>query len=107
MTYRPRYEPNEELLAAFVPDVRDGRAPLTVTFTNITQGDAAGAQWEFGDGTTGRGLLTVAHTYAKPGVYTVTLHVQDRFGNADTDEVTDLITVNPAWPTSWDTSRRS
>lgn len=101
MNYRPRYEPNEELLAAFAADVRDGRAPLTVTFTNITRGDAASAQWEFGDGTTGRGLLEVVHTYAKPGVYTVALHVTDRFGNADTDEATDLITVNPPWPTFW------
>ena len=107
MTYRPRYEPNEELLAAFTADARDGRAPLTVTFTNITQGDAASAQWEFGDGTTGQGLLTVAHTYAKPGVYSVYLHVQDRFGNIDTDVAADLITVNTPWPTSWDTSHRS
>ena len=107
MTYRPRYEPNEELMAAFMPDVRDGCAPLTVTFTNITVGDAASAQWEFGDGTTGRELLTVSHTYAKQGVYTVALHVQDRFGNIDTDVAADLITVNPPWPTFWDTSRRS
>ena len=95
MTCRLRYESNEELLAAFIADVRDGRAPLTVTFTNITQGDAAGAQWEFGDGTIGQGLLSVAHTYAKPGVYTIALHVTDRFGNVDTDEAADLITVNP------------
>jgi PKD repeat protein len=107
MTYRPRYEPNEELLAAFAPDVRDGHAPLTVTFTNITQGDAASAQWEFGDGTIGKGLLTTTHIYAKEGVYTVTLHIQDRFGNIDTDVAADLITVNPPWPTSWDTSPRS
>ena len=107
MNHRPRYEPNEELLAAFTLDVRDGLAPLTVTFTNITTGDAAGAQWEFGDGTAGRGLLTATHTYAKPGVYTVALHVQDRFGNVDTDVAADLITVNLPWPTSWDTSHRS
>lgn len=107
MTYRPRYEPNEELLAAFMPDVRDGRAPLTITFTNITVGDAASALWEFGDGTSSKSLLTTVHTYAKPGVYTVTLHVQDRFGNIDSDVATDLITVNPPWPTFWDTSRRS
>mgnify|MGYP000851086599 FL=1 len=107
MTYRPRYEPNEELLAAFTADARDGCAPLTVTFTNITVGDAASAQWEFGDGTTGKGLLTVTHIYAKDGVYTVTLHVQDRFGNIDTDVASDLITVNSPWPTSWDTSHRS
>ena len=88
-------------------DLRGGRAPLTVTFTNITQGDATSAQWEFGDGTTGRGLLTVAHTYAKPGVYSICLHIQDRFGNIDTDVAADLITVNPPWPTSWDTSPRS
>ena len=107
MTYRPRYEPNEELMAAFTADVRDGCAPLTVTFTNITVGDAASAQWEFGDGTLGRGLLIAAHTYAKPGVYTVSLHVQDRFGNIDTDIATELITVNPPWPTFSDTSRHS
>jgi PKD repeat protein len=106
MNYRPRYEPNEELLAAFTPDVRDGRAPLTVIFSNITVGDAASALWEFGDGTTGKGLLIANHTYAKPDVYTVVLHVQDRFGNIDTDVAADLITVNPPWPIFSDTSRR-
>ena len=107
MTYRPRYEPNEELLAAFTADARDGCAPLTVTFTNITVGDAASAQWEFGDGTTGKGLLTATHIYAKDGVYPVPLHVQDRFGNLSTDVAADLLTVHTPCPSFWDTARRS
>ena len=37
-------------------------------------------RWDWGDGTPGAEGLTAAHTYAKPGRYTVTLTVEDDAG---------------------------
>lgn len=47
-----------------------------------------GFGWEFGDGTTARGLLAT-HTYAAPGTYGVTLRVSgaDMFGDSITKQV--------------------
>jgi PKD repeat protein len=39
-------------------------------------GDILGYTWDFGDGTTASGA-TVSHTYAAPGIYTVTVTVSD------------------------------
>ena len=43
----------------------------------------ASEQWQFGDGVSAAGS-SVAHAYAAPGVYTVTLTVTDTLGNATT-----------------------
>lgn len=41
--------------------------------------DAQKIKWEFGDGKTSKDANPV-HTYKKPGVYTITLHVEDECG---------------------------
>jgi len=53
----------------------------------------ASEQWLFGDGASAQGA-SVAHAYAKPGVYTVTLTVTDSLGN--TTSATRQITVSQA-----------
>jgi PKD repeat protein len=74
----------------------------TVGVTIDFQGTAsdAGAQplasivWDFGDGTpTASGSLSVSHTFAATGVYTVTLTVRDSAGAQTADSL--QVTVNP------------
>ena len=97
---RTLYEPNNELLAAVLPDVKDGPAPLTVRFDNVSCGDLAAAWWNFGDGETSDRLLSVSHTYTTPGRYRVVLTVTDRFGNTDTDDAETITVSEVLWPTS-------
>ncbi len=61
-------------IAAFVPDRTAGEAPLTVRFINQSSGNIAQIQWNFGDGTTST-ETSPTHTFANPGIYTVTLQV--------------------------------
>ena len=62
---------------------------------NVVSFDAGGSsdntgivsyEWDFGDGTAGTGI-TVTHTYAKSGNYTVTLTVKDAAGNSQTASI--------------------
>ena len=93
MTRTHYYTPNDELLAAARADIHDGRAPLTVRFSNISSGDMAHAHWDFGDGHTASHPLEAVHTYTVPGTYRVRLTVTDRFGNTDSDDL-ETITVS-------------
>ncbi len=61
-------------VAGFGATPTSGYAPLVVSFTNQSSGGYTGTLWEFGDGVTST-LLSPLHTYASPGVYTVTLAV--------------------------------
>ena len=74
--------------------ILDGLAPLSVTFrgiSSISPGTATDYVWDFGDGSTStEGAPT--HTYMKPGVYTVTLTVSNRFGS-DVSVIKDYVTV--------------
>jgi PKD repeat protein len=50
-----------------------GDSPLSVEFTDLTDGTADSRLWEFGDGETST-EESPTHTYAVPDTYTVTLH---------------------------------
>jgi PKD repeat protein len=58
----------------------------TVSFDAGNSTDNVGivsCEWDFGDGTNGTGM-SINHTYAEPGNYTVTLTVKDAAENEDT-----------------------
>jgi PKD repeat protein len=69
-----------------------GLAPLTVAFTDLSTGSPTSWSWDFGDGSTSTAQHP-SHTYATPGVYTVTLTAGNA-GGANTRVRPNYITVN-------------
>lgn len=64
----------------------------SVAFTDPDKLDTHTATWDWGDGTTsagtvvdasGSGTITGSHAYSTPGVYVVTVTVDDGYGNTD------------------------
>ena len=68
-------------VARFSQDTRFGPAPLTVRFTDRSQGDPTGYLWTFGDGATSPEINPV-HTYTSPGLYRVSLTVTSDGGSS-------------------------
>lgn len=82
------------------------RAGLALPFTADASdpdgpGDLAEYRWNFGDGTTvrkGQDLSEVAHAFAGAGTYTVTVTVEDSFGNTASDSVVIEVVVDTGEP---------
>ena len=80
------------LSADFAASLTEGKAPLTVVFTDLSQGDILNWQWDV-DGfwppeyTNPSG--PVSHTYTVPGVYTVKLRVEGFVGHDAGDNFVD------------------
>ena len=81
--------------------------PVTVTADAAdASGTALRARWTWGDGTPASdpsaagtvqdGTVTGTHTYARPGLYTVTLAVANALGGTGTAAARDLVVVDPA-----------
>jgi DNA-binding beta-propeller fold protein YncE len=69
--------------AAFTSTPAQAGAASTLTSTSTDADEPITSEiWNFGDGTTGSGS-PAAHVYATPGVYTVTLNVNDAAGCAN------------------------
>jgi hypothetical protein len=70
--------------ADFTASPTVGSPGTTVTFTNLSGGDVSSATWNFGDGSPPQSTTasTVQHAYNTPGLYTVSLTVED---GVDTD----------------------
>ena len=65
----------------------------TVTLINTSQiAKPLSYLWHFGDGTSSNDTGSVVHTYAAPGIYTVTLVVRDSCGGVDS--ISKQINVN-------------
>jgi PKD repeat protein len=83
-------EPNQPPTALFTV-VTDGlTAHFDASGSSDPDGDIVSYDWDFGDGTTGSGVM-VSHSYALPGTYTVWLLVTDNEGA--TDSISQNVTV--------------
>ncbi|HEX4837899.1 MAG TPA: PKD domain-containing protein, partial [Solirubrobacteraceae bacterium] len=84
--------------ASFAATTSSPTAGLPVSFDGSTSNDPDGTiasyEWSFGDGSSTKGGATPAHTYAEPGMYTVTLTVTDNGGK--TASVSHVVTVAAA-----------
>lgn len=72
-----------------------GKAPLKVTFTDLSTGSPTSWYWNFGDGTNSTRQNPV-HTYATAGKYTVSLIAINTNGNSTKTRV-EYISVSPGW----------
>src|SRR5215831_18846408 len=66
----------------FQADPRRGGVPLTVHFTDTSDGTIVAYRWDFGDGATSSARHPT-HTYASAGKFDVTLSVMDDQGRDD------------------------
>jgi PKD repeat protein len=81
----------DPVAAAFTVDETLGLTPMTVQFTDTSTGTPAAWTWDFGDGTTSTDQ-NPSHTYAEPGLYTVSLTVEDGFIGANPPLASDIET---------------
>jgi PKD repeat protein len=70
----------------------EGVSPLSVFFTDTSEGDPVDWKWDFGDGFTGEGPQ-IMHTYGQAGEYSITLTVTDPKGITDTVVMQNAILV--------------
>ncbi len=84
-------------VARFFADPHGEYAPLEVQFHNASLGLPTSWSWDFGDGATSTARKP-RHTYAAPGLYTVSLEVSNALGS-DVETRTNLIEVSEV-PTS-------
>ncbi|MEX2589005.1 MAG: PKD domain-containing protein, partial [Chitinophagales bacterium] len=80
-------EPDIQISAS----VQSGCAPLTVDFENLTNG-TANQFWDFGNGDTSD-LKSPTVTFTQPGIYDITLQVEDINGCSNTEIFTQYIEV--------------
>jgi PKD repeat protein len=74
-------------VADFTSDETEACGSLTVTFTDLSTNDPTSWEWDFGDGSSTSSDINPIHTYTDPGVYTVSLSVE----NADGDDYIEFI----------------
>jgi PKD repeat protein len=78
-------------IANFTAGTTIGNSPLSVQFTDCSEGIPTTWAWDFGDDTTST-LQSPLHVYTTPGDYTVSLTASNIYGS-DAIVQTDLITV--------------
>lgn len=83
------------LAADFTPSVKEGCAPLEISFANQSQGGQT-FSWDTGDGTILSGRQDQTHTYTEAGEYIIELTVSDPTSCLKTDVHYDTIQVFPA-----------
>ncbi|MBP7120203.1 MAG: PKD domain-containing protein, partial [Methanolinea sp.] len=84
----------DPLVANFSANVTSGQVPLTVQFTDLSNGNPDSWTWDFGDGTFSADPSPV-HVYENPGLYTVRLAVANEHSSATFEEV-DMVNATHA-----------
>ncbi len=82
-------------VATFTPDIVSGCSPLTVTYTATTETGVSACHWDFGDGNTGSGCISVSHTYTEQRCMSVSLTLTSAAGCTYTYLQPDLVCVLP------------
>lgn len=85
--------PGGPITAAFVGTPTIGTTPLTVNFTNQSQGDITSCTWNFGNGISKSCNTNITRTYDHPGIYTVSLTVSGP-GGTDVKTIPNYINVS-------------
>ncbi len=93
-------KPNEKPVAGFSAVASDLSVRVDGSQSVDADGQVQSYVWDFGDGTSGSGMIPAVKTYAQAGKYTVALTVTDDKGATDraTREVTVTTPVTPATP---------
>ena len=73
---------------------------LDATASFDPQGTALSYAWNFGDGATASGM-TVRHTYAKAGIYTLTLTVSSAASKRSISKIINVVTKTTDYPNSY------
>ena len=66
--------------ASFYATPAQGTIPLAVAFTDTSGSGITSWHWNFGDGSTSS-VRNPGHTYTKPGTFTVSLDITNRYGD--------------------------
>ena len=90
-TYKPVSHIRKAIdrIHSWMPQAQGSRIPVTVTFTNKSEGEDLTYKWNFGDGHTSTAKNPV-HKYTKEGKYTVKLTVTN-IGGRDTYVVKEAV----------------
>jgi PKD repeat protein len=81
--------PGFTVVANFSVSKTSDLAPVTIKFTDTSEGNPTSWSWDFGDGSTSV-LRNPVHTYTNVGTYTVSLNATNAYGS-DTKTQTDYI----------------
>ena len=99
-----------ELEAGFVASAGPEGSEQTVSFRNITIGEASSYRWMFGDGGTST-QFAPSHTYSRPGTYSVTITATAADGSTDSATHSVRVDANtssgPALEAGWTASASS
>ncbi|GIV34383.1 MAG: hypothetical protein KatS3mg031_1918 [Chitinophagales bacterium] len=83
----------EDLVATFTADKVEACAGETIHFSDLSSSNPNTWAWDFGDGNTAA-VKNPTHTFASPGVYTVSLIAANSGACRDTLVLNDYITVS-------------
>ena len=83
----------EPLVADFALNALTGCSPLTIDFTNTSQGTPTSCFWDFGNGQSSTDCNATNYTYTTPGCYTISLTVNSGTNCSSTMAVDSAVCV--------------